>query len=88
MPQSGTWSNSDTGSKATLGVMQSSGQAWDCAVGSSQDQGTYTMSLTPGTGTSAGSGYIYQMATGMITATLPAVSGSGASGVVNLVAKF
>jgi hypothetical protein len=88
MPTTGFWSSADAGSTAVLAAQQSSGATWQASVGGAMAQGSYTMNITVGNGTATGNGMTYMSATGNISGTLPAVTGSGASGSVTLSATF
>jgi hypothetical protein len=88
MVTSGTYTNTDSGAEGALTGNQ--GMAvWLADVGSpsSPAQGTYSMDLTVESSSTVSSGAIY-IANGTVTGTLPAVTGTGATGTVNLTASF
>jgi hypothetical protein len=92
VPASGTWVSSDTGSKATMIVQQNSSggvpATWTCSIGNGSDQGNYTVHLaidkcsviTGNDKTCTGSG--------QLSATLPALAATGASGDLTVTATF
>jgi hypothetical protein len=84
MPATGTWTSSDSGGKSAL-VVQRSGtppSTWDATLGTTSDQGTYVMNAN-----FSGGGPLYKVS-GTVTATLPAVAGTGSTGTVSLSATF
>jgi hypothetical protein len=86
MVTSGAWSSSDSGAAGS--VSASMGQlTWLADVGTSMPQGSYSMNLTVESSSSVSTGEVY-IATGSITATLPAITQTGASGTVDVTASF
>jgi hypothetical protein len=96
-PMSGTWSNTDTGASGGVTVEGPQGDAgfptWQSLAGSSsaQDGGgspaTYDMQLMVGVGKPTPTGDSFG-STGTLTATLPAVMQSGATGTVTVHVAF
>jgi len=89
-PQVGSYANTDVGAVAHLAVTTSSGAAWLASVGENNVTATGTYLLTFSSvlnnlQTPQGSGYSTD---GTLTATLNAVSGTGATGTVTLTATF
>ncbi len=88
-PMDSTYSNVDLGALANLKVTSSSNQVWEAfATGLSAPTGSYVLSFTSVVNnlqTSTGKGYT---AEGTLTASLPALTASGATGTVTLTATF
>jgi hypothetical protein len=88
-PVAGAYSNADAGALANLTVTATGGHSWAAAVtGSAAPYGSYTLSFTSVVNnltTAGGKGY---SAEGTLTAALPAVTASGATGTVNISATF
>jgi hypothetical protein len=89
MPSSGTWTSSDSGAKGTIFVASTGvpPPSWDCAVGSSADQGSYTMDITIVSSSAVSNGAVV-VATGTITGTLEPVPMTGSTGTVSFTATF
>jgi hypothetical protein len=93
MPMSGTWTNSDSGAKAAMIVQQSGGSvppSWICSIGNGMDSGSYSLPLTIASCTLIGDGTADQVCkgTGSLSAMLPFVMGTGATGTVTVNATF
>ncbi len=87
-PHSATFSQSDTGASGGVIVSGASSSYWIASSDASSTQGTYSLKLTGvSSAYSNSSGKTYST-TGTVDGTLPAASGSGASGTVTLHATF
>jgi hypothetical protein len=95
-PATKTYANTDSGAKGAVEVLQTSGgMTWAAIAGaspSSEDQGSYSLSLTSlGTqinNPDGGPGEAFLSVHGTLTATMPAVPGTPAAGTTTLSATF
>ncbi len=92
MPVAGMSTNQDPNLTASLGVVGAStstsiSPAWSASSGNGSSTGTFALTLNPGKGLPSTTGVLYG-ATGSLSATLPAVASSGATGDVTLSATF
>ncbi len=86
-PVSGTWSNTGDAGATGGATVEAAGDAAFPTWQSSGTQGTYSLDLMVGTGKPVPTGEIFGC-TGTLSATLPAVASSGATGSVTLHVDF
>ncbi len=87
-PATGTYTSGDPTAQSGLSVAAVSGQSWLASVGGGTPSGSYSLAFTSVVDDQPGlSGNLYSTE-GTLTATLPAVTASGAAGTVTLTATF
>ena len=87
----GTYSNTATTASEATTLSGTGNATWiqTSHAGSTPDQGTYTLNLTDlGPGINSNGGTAYAAMHGSLNATLPAVTGTGATGTVTVSATF
>lgn len=89
VPTDSTYRNTDAGAEAELIVTTSAHQTWEAAVGPGETvAGSYGLTFTSVAQNGANAGGNGYDAEGTLDATLPAVTSTGASGVVLVSATF
>ncbi|HZX93384.1 MAG TPA: hypothetical protein VFE90_02635 [Myxococcales bacterium] len=89
-----TYSNTDSGAKSGVEVIQNgSAQTWAALAGQpGANQGSYTLSITSlgsqVNNPDGGPGSVFLTVHGTLNATLPAITGTGASGTATMTATF
>ncbi len=84
-----SYTNADSAAEAQITVTTSANQTWQAAVGQgAAATGSYTLTFTSVVQNGANAGGMAYSADGTLNATLPAVTASGASGVVIITATF
>lgn len=87
-PHTGTYQSTDAGAKGGLSVQQGT-PTWFASSGGSSTQGSYALTLNSVTNPrQTSSGDMLYDTSGVLTATLPAITGTGASGTVMVSVTF
>ena len=90
-PKTGTYANTDAGAQGAVSVQIPSGASaghWVAAAGSGSAQGSYSLKFTSVSNTLSASNVKAYSTEGTLDATLPAVSGTGATGTITQHATF